>query len=168
MQLIFNCRIETESFWFNNSFIDEIQELVAPIGLESWSAGLIVVDDDEIQAINRQFRSNDNVTDVLSFSHLVLCDIDIATIRKGENYAADNLFLDQMETQVGEIIIAPEFVSRRCKENEWDISDELAMLVIHGALHLLGWDHKEESQTEKMRHLESELLALTGRSHPLA
>lgn len=168
MQLILNNRIEDASSWFNDSFIDEIQELVAPIGLENWSAGLVVVDDKEIQSINRQFRSKDCVTDVLSFSHLVLCDLEIATIKKGESYAADNLFLDQMETQVGEIIIAPEFVSCRCKENEWDISDELAMLVIHGALHLLGWDHKEESQTEKMRHLESELLALTDRSHPLA
>ncbi len=168
MQLVVNNRTETASSWFDNGFIDEIQKLVAPIGLDVWSAGLIIVGDEEIQTINRQFRSKDYVTDVLSFSHLVLCDIDIATIKKGKGYAADNLFLDQMETQIGEIIIAPEFVSCRCKENDWNISDELAMLVVHGALHLMGWDHEEESQTEKMRQLESELLALTDRSHPLA
>ena len=168
MQLVINNRIETATSWFSHSFIDEIQELVAPIGLDGWSAGLVIVDDEEIQAINWQFRSKDCVTDVLSFSHLVLCDVDIATIQKGENYAADNLFLDQIETQVGEIIIAPEFVSHRCKENKWNITDELAMLVIHGALHLMGWDHKEDSQKEKMRHLESELLALADRNHPLA
>ncbi|MBT4292024.1 rRNA maturation RNase YbeY [bacterium] len=168
MQLLIINRTKTESAWFNQGFIDEIQKLVAPIGLDDWSAGLIIVDDEEIQTINRQFRSKDYVTDVLSFSHLVLCDIDIATIRRGKDYAADNLFLDKMETQIGEIIIAPEFVSNRCKENDWNISDELAMLVVHGALHLMGWDHEEKSQTEKMRHLESELLALTDRSHPLA
>jgi probable rRNA maturation factor len=169
MRLIMANRLETQSNWFSASFLEELQELVHPVGMKDWNAGLVIVDNQEIKRLNSQFRDKKSVTDVLSFSHLVLDFDDTAVIiKKGNNYAADDLYLDKAEDEVGEIIIAPEFVSDRCVENSWDVFDELAMLVVHGALHLLGWDHQTEYQTKAMRKLESELLITTGRSHPLA
>ena len=67
----------------------------------------------------------------------------------------------------GEIVIAPRFVERRCLENGHDFDDELALLVVHGVLHVLGWDHATEAEARAMRLVERDALTVCGMRHPM-
>jgi probable rRNA maturation factor len=67
----------------------------------------------------------------------------------------------------GVIVVAPDFVAARCAERGWDPAAELALLVVHGALHLMGWDHETVDEAAAMREAEREILAAHGRPHPL-
>lgn len=88
---------------------------------EDLTATLILVDDEKIRALNRKYRHRDKVTDVLSF----------------ESDESDYL---------GEVVICYPEVIRRGKES--DVRVEWMRLLIHGLLHLLGYDHVEADEIE--------------------
>lgn len=67
----------------------------------------------------------------------------------------------------GEIVLAPRFIAERCRRERWDLRLEWAMLVVHGALHILGWDHVDAKQQSAMRALEVAALAREGLEHPM-
>jgi len=56
-------------------------------------------------------------------------------------------------------VICPAVAARNAVEHECPLDDELALLVVHGVLHLLGWDHAEDDEAERMEARERELLA---------
>ena len=56
------------------------------------------------------------------------------------------------------IVICPAVAARNALDHGVSFEDEVALLVVHGVLHLLGWDHVEDSQAEKMEAREQELL----------
>ena len=56
-------------------------------------------------------------------------------------------------------MICPAVAARNAVEHEVSLDDELALLVVHGVLHLLGWDHAEDDEAERMEARERELLA---------
>lgn len=155
---------------------DRWEELVSGLGRPGWGADLVLVDDDAIAALNGQYRAKAAATDVLSFSYLLDGGPGDPVLLQGERGAASDLWLDAMEAEpeaetgatVGEILIAPDFVTRRCGERGWPLQHEVPLLVVHGCLHLLGWDHEEEEERARMRTLETELLAVAGLPHPLA
>lgn len=152
------------------------EPLVADLGLPAWRADLVLVDDEAIAALNRQYRDKAGATDVLSFSYLQGSGAGSAALAEGEGGAAFDLWLDAMDGDpdttgagsVGEILVAPDFVASRCAERGWPLEHELPLLVVHGCLHLLGWDHEEEGERDRMRALETRLLAAAGLPHPLA
>jgi probable rRNA maturation factor len=59
---------------------------------------------------------------------------------------------------VGDIVICPAVAARNALEHEVSLDDELALLVVHGVLHLLGWDHAEDDEAERMEARERVLL----------
>ena len=59
---------------------------------------------------------------------------------------------------VGDIVICPSVAQRNAVEHECSLDDELALLVVHGVLHLLGWDHVENEEAERMEQRERDLL----------
>lgn len=91
---------------------------------------LALVDDAEIQKLNRDFRHKDKPTNVLSFP---------------DNGPAPLL---------GDIVIALDTVQREAGEKLVSVSDHTAHLIIHGFLHLQGFDHETEAQAAKMEALE--------------
>jgi probable rRNA maturation factor len=112
------------------------------LGRARSSATLVFTGDDEIRALNREFRGLDRATDVLSFHMQELA---------GEaDPAGDGVFL-------GDIVMSVEAASRRSGSAHLD--HELERLAVHGLCHLFGHDHHRPGQARRMRALERRLLA---------
>lgn len=109
---------------------------------------LVLVDDDYIHELNREYRGKDRPTDVLSFA---LNEGDEPDIIDGPE-----------ETLLGDIIISIETAKRQAEEFNHGLERELAFLTVHGMLHLLGYDHEEEEDRRNMRQQEEYILSLLG------
>ncbi len=147
--------------------------MAADLGRPDWRVDVVLLDDDAMEELNRDFRGGDGVTDVLSFSYLEAegpGDADLAT---GEGEAARDLWVEALSPEeadravAGEIILAPAFVERRCREMGWSIDHEWPLLIVHGCLHILGWVHDSAEEREAMQAVEARLLAGQGLPHPL-
>ncbi len=145
-----------------------LSAVVAGLGGRDWPVNLVLADDGEVAALNRRYREKEGVTDVLSFSYLLEDGRDEPDLASGIRGAAKDLWREQPPDVVGEVILAPGFVSERCRREQWSLEPEFTLLVVHGCLHLLGWDHEDPAGLRVMRSLESELLTSMGLSHPLA
>lgn len=104
------------------------------------------VDDAAIAELNGRYRGIEGPTDVLSFE----CD----TAGDGAEAAGDAPIY-----QLGDIIIAPDVAERQAAEYGQTLAREIELLVVHGLLHLRGYDHMEEAEAEAMEAREDELLA---------
>ena len=105
-----------------------------------------IVDADESQQLNTQYREKPRPTNVLSFP------LD-APLEDGSQL-------------LGDLVVCAEVVEREAVEQQKQPSDHWAHLLIHGTLHLLGYDHVEEADAEQMENLERSLLAQFGISDP--
>lgn len=113
-----------------------------------------LVDDDEIQALNRDYRGKDAPTDVLSFP--IWEPEEIADLRlHPERYPERPLLL-------GDVVISVPTAIRQAEEYGHGVDRELAYLCVHGVLHLLGYDHEEEAARQAMRQREEAILAEAG------
>jgi len=106
------------------------------------SVNLILTDDEYITSINSEFRGKDKPTDVISFAY------------------RDDPFpiIDNPMEELGDIYISLETASKQAVEYEVTLAEEIKRLIIHGALHLLGYDHEKSAEEEKrMNILEEEI-----------
>ncbi len=147
-----------------------LADLVAPTGRAQWWLDLVLVDDEAMVALNREYYGGEGPTDVLSFSYLEAVLPDSAALRRGEGEAAVDLDLGDDATLLlaGEVVLAPRYIAERCAEMGWDLPREWGLLLVHGALHVLGWDHDDDDARARMRAREAALLARQGLPHPLA
>ena len=104
---------------------------------------LSYVDEDEMHDLNRQWRDIDRTTDVLSFECDSAFDEDVP--------------LDEV-LELGDIILAPEVIVRQAPGFGNDPADECRLMLVHGLLHLLGYDHIEDDEAEEMEAREDALL----------
>ncbi len=102
-----------------------------------------VTDDETVRSLNREYAGEDAVTDVLSFSQ-----------REGEEFASP----PDGVPPLGEVIIAYPQAARQAKERSEATEAEVTRLLVHGILHLLGYDHAEQEEEHRMRAREEELL----------
>jgi probable rRNA maturation factor len=117
---------------------------------------LVLADDALVQALNRDYRDKDKPTNVLSFA--LLDDLDDTD---------DALARDEgMPILIGDVILAFETVQREAREQGKSIKDHLTHLVIHGVLHLLGYDHQSDPDADRMERLETSILARMGIADP--
>jgi len=110
--------------------------------------GLVIAGDDTVHELNRSYRNVDSTTDVIAF----------ALSERGTKYEPfvtppDNVIY------LGEVIISYPQAKKQAEEQHHALDRELALLVAHGVLHLLGYDHELPEQAEKMRDMESRVLA---------
>lgn len=102
----------------------------------SGTLDLVLIDDKEMRQMNKQYRKKDSPTDVISFAYLEVTEYER---QKGDII-------------VGDIFISVDTAKRQAKENSHDFKTEMAILFVHGLLHVLGFDHntnKEEAEMEK-------------------
>ena len=105
------------------------------------------VNDEEIHRLNREYRKIDRPTDVLSFalleaqppSPVTRADADAPTI-------------------LGDVIISTETARRQADERGHSFEQELSILLLHGILHLFGYDHETDEEAQRMEALEQQLL----------
>ena len=113
-----------------------------------YEISLVFTDSETVQRLNRDYRGIDAPTDVLSFHMLP---------NKTTNKLPFILPPDGV-THMGEVIISYPQAARQAKEQGHSAEQELAVLIIHGILHLLGYDHEQPREKVKMRAREKELL----------
>ena len=110
--------------------------------LKLWDVQLSILlcDDQYIQPLNRDYRGKDYATDVLSFSQ-----------REGEFGLVD-------DTLLGDVIISVETARRQSQEKHHSFGREMEILLVHGILHLLGYDHIDDSDAIQMQAMEQQIL----------
>jgi len=144
--------------------------LASLVGLEDWIVEFVLVEDQDMRDLNNRFRQKDSVTDVLSFPELMESGDGPPDLAEGTGGAFCDLWrdpTDQEQSVVGVIAMAPGFIEDRCLARGWDPEAEFLLLMAHGLLHLLGWDHQDQTSRRAMVARETELLAQCGRSHPM-
>ena len=137
---------------------------------EPAQVGLVVTDDKTVQELNRQFRGLDEVTDVLSFSasHYGHWEGDPQESDEASPASVDseelNFVLPPGEpSPLGEVIISFPQTIRQAQERNGPVEQELALLIIHGVLHLVGYDHMEPEDEAQMQAKERSALAAVSR-----
>jgi probable rRNA maturation factor len=117
---------------------------------------LVLMADADVQALNKSYRGVDKPTNVLSFP----ADEDF----EDDDPAFGNPVLSDLV--LGDIVFAFETVQREAKEQDKNISDHFSHLLVHGVLHLLGYDHENERDAGQMEDLERKILKRVGISDP--
>lgn len=120
---------------------------------EGAEVGIVFTDDATIHRLNRGFRGVDQPTDVLSFG---LSD------RAQSEEEGEFVMPPGSAHQLGEVIVSCETAARQATEHGRALSHEMAHLVVHGVLHLLGHDHTDPADEAAMRAREDEVLSACG------
>ena len=112
-----------------------------------YEVSLVFTDSEMVHKLNRDYRGVDRATDVLAFYMLP----------QKETEASFALPPDGV-LRLGEVIISYPQAAEQAKEQGHSVEQELALLIIHGILHLLGYDHEQPEEEKRMRGRETELL----------
>ena len=136
---------------FNRALIEQAARAAIraapPLPQGTYQVTLVLTDDAEMRALNRTWRGKDAATNVLSFpAH--------------EKVKGPGL--------LGDVVIAFETTSKEARAQHIAFDDHVAHLVVHGTLHLLGYDHEHEADAERMESLETEVLAGLDMADPYA
>lgn len=102
---------------------------------------IVLSNDDQIQQLNKTYRSKDKPTNVLSFPQ-------------------------DESTLLGDVIISFDTIAREAQDQDKHIKDHFTHMLVHGCLHLLGFDHIDESEAEEMEALEVKILSQLGIKNP--
>jgi len=116
--------------------------------VENLEVAVVLANDDFVQGLNKEFRGKDKPTNVLSFPSSLTSDHRPLT------------------SELGDIILAIETIEREAKEQNKTFHDHTAHLLVHGFLHLLGYDHIDEKDAEKMERKEIKILKSIGIKNP--
>jgi probable rRNA maturation factor len=120
---------------------------------------MLFVDERAIGDLNKRFLGKDGPTDVLAFP---IDEEPGESGRSPDSGGSGPGFTGEMEeapTLLGDVVICPAVAHRNAPEHAGTFEDELALLVVHGVLHLLGLDHLDDDEAEEMESRERELLA---------
>jgi probable rRNA maturation factor len=110
---------------------------------------LALADDSEIRALNARWRGRDSPTNVLSFPAVAPERLSRAPV-------------------VGDVVVAYETMAREAQDEGKALADHFRHLLVHGALHLFGYDHRDDDEAEVMEALERRILVRLGVADPYA
>lgn len=120
------------------------KHLLGATGRAAATLSVVIVDDRGMRRLNRSYRGRDKTTDVLSFSQLEGVAIEAV---------GDDL--------LGDVVISLPLARRQAKAGGWSLEEELLRLLVHGLLHVLGYDHEESARKAlRMRREEMRLCDL--------
>ncbi|MDQ3937971.1 MAG: rRNA maturation RNase YbeY [Chloroflexota bacterium] len=127
------------------------------------SIGLVLTDDRELSALNARYMGEERATDVLSFPLLRT---------GGAALAGEHSFVlpPGQRTHLGDVVVSVERAAVQARTGSggqtgdvrWSVRDELRLLVVHGTLHVCGWDHALPQEEAAMRAVERRILAALG------
>lgn len=129
---------------FFEHLIGVLDDLLFDNSLGEGEVSLIITGDDELERLNREYRGKEGPTDVLSFPYL---EPDEEKTEQGEDFA------------VGDIYISLDRAISQAEEAGVKVEMEIALLAIHGLLHLAGYEHDSESDAEVMSQKEQEAMS---------
>jgi len=111
--------------------------------------GLLITDDETVRELNRRYRGIDEPTDVISFA---------LTEEKTDGDSSPFVTPPDGFLHLGEVIVSYPQAVRQAEEQHHGIEEEIALLVVHGTLHLLGYEHDEPVREQEMRAVEERIL----------
>lgn len=127
------------------------------LGGRDVEVSLMLADDALIRKLNREYRNQDKATNVLSFAS--------GAFTSGDDEPASPAGTSG-PVALGDVVIAFETVRGEAQAQEKSLEAHLTHMVVHGILHLLGFDHEDRSQAEHMEGLEISILAGLGHDNP--
>ena len=125
-----------------------VRQTLLQEGLEIGSVAILLTGDARLRTLNKQFRGMDQATDVLSFP-------------------GDDPFNEGVGIQphLGDIALAVPYAARQAAVAGHTLLEELQLLVVHGTLHLLGFDHSDADEKRAMWSMQEQVLAQLGLAH---
>lgn len=126
----------------------------APQSIESVSVSVVLTNDAAIQDLNRTYRNKDKPTNVLSFPQVEAWDEPLTNLIPGES------------VEIGDIILAWGVIADESAGQKKPFADHAAHLLVHGTLHLLGYDHLDDAGAARMEGLETAILTAHGLADP--
>ncbi|WP_440252086.1 rRNA maturation RNase YbeY [Catenibacterium faecis] len=136
---------EVENFENNSEqdFTAIIEQALKTLGIEDdVEVSCVLVDDERIHEINREYRHIDRSTDVISFA-------------MEDN---DQFYVEGMPRTLGDIFISVDHAKKQAEEYGHSLRREMCFLFTHGILHLLGYDHMTDEQEKEMFGLQDQIL----------
>ena len=129
---------------FDQARLDRLaRTILSDVGEASAELGILFVGDQRMRGLNRRYRGKDRTTDVLAFA-----------MREASRFSTGML---------GDVVIAVPTAVRQAKQGQRSLDEELAMLLIHGILHLCGYDHeRSEKEARRMHRRERMILRSLG------
>lgn len=121
---------------------DSVRKL---LGTQASEVCIRIVDETEGRTLNAQYRQRDQATNVLSF----VADVEVPDLRL-----------------LGDIVICAPVVGQEANDQQKLLAHHFAHMVVHGMLHLHGYDHEDDEEAKEMESLEAEVLAGFGIAHP--
>ena len=118
---------------------------------------LLFVDETTIAALNERFLDKEGPTDVLAFPIEDEAERSGRSPDEGKGPASNETETDR-PVLLGDVVVCPVVAARNAVENGVTFDDEIALLVVHGILHLLGMEHDAEADAERMERREQQLL----------
>ncbi len=109
------------------------------LGLPDGEVNLALVDDETMRELNRDYSGNDYATDVLSFSYL----------ESG----------GPIEGVIGEMVVSLETAARQAETARMSLGEELALLTLHGILHIVGLDHQTQAEQNELQNLQRAIMS---------
>lgn len=121
------------------------ERILSDLGSHETELSILLVDNDEITRLNREYLSRDYPTDVLAFA-----------MGEGEGGSLHPSLL-------GDVVISTEMAESEAQQRGVTLQQEIALLLVHGILHLLGYEHEDvPEEAAKMRTKEEEILVRLG------
>jgi rRNA maturation RNase YbeY len=129
---------------FDQARLDRLaRAILSDVREASAELGILLVGDQRMRSLNRQYRGKDRSTDVLAFA-----------MREAPHSSADLL---------GDVVIAVPTAVRQAKQGQRSLDEELTVLLVHGILHLCGYDHeRSEKDARRMQRRERMILRSIG------
>ena len=151
---------EQLSHWANSVYRAAVTGVQADAELTIRLVGV-----NEITQLNRDYRHQDKATNVLSFPFEAIHELKAShELKAPYQLKAPQPGLDI--ALLGDVIICHQVIVREAYEQQKTVSNHYAHMVVHGVLHLLGYDHQAENDAQKMEALELEILAQFNISDP--
>ena len=146
LELDFYCDDTTTCALSDGEIVDAVELVLDEEGVERpCGISLSIVADERMRELNHEWRGIDRCTDVLSLECERPDDPDLAP---GE------------PCELGDIVLAPRYIAGQAEQFGTTAADETRLLLVHGVLHLLGYDHLHDDEAEVMEAREDELVAM--------
>ena len=143
IDFVFDNEVDNFENNYEQDFIASIEQALKTLGIEDdVEVSCVLVDDERIHEINREYRHIDRSTDVISFA-------------MEDN---DQFYVEGMPRTLGDIFISVDHAKKQAEEYGHSLRREMCFLFTHGILHLLGYDHMTDEQEKEMFGLQDEIL----------
>ncbi len=143
IDFVFDNEVDNFENNYEQDFTAIIEQALKTLGIEDdVEVSCVLVDDERIHEINREYRHIDRSTDVISFA-------------MEDN---DQFYVEGMPRTLGDIFISVDHAKKQAEEYGHSLRREMCFLFTHGILHLLGYDHMTDEQEKEMFGLQDKIL----------